>query len=60
MGSVGTRGLSRRVNGARRGLRHEGVVQEGKRREQKRRKGLLEKRRGTRAFLYLAKDRAGR
>ena len=62
IGSVGTRGPSRGVSGARRRLRHEGAVQGGKRggREQKRRRELLEKRRGTSTSLYLAKDRAGR
>jgi hypothetical protein len=44
IGSVGTRGPGRRVSGARRGLRHEGAVQEEweRGREQKRGRRLLE------------------
>ena len=47
------------ASGARRGLRHEGAVQEGEERREK--EGIeLEKRRETSTFLYLAKERAGR
>src|SRR5438034_5661985 len=48
---VGTRGPGRGVSGARRGLRHEGAVQEGGKGEGNKKRGreLLEKRRGTSA-----------
>jgi hypothetical protein len=52
------KGAQEGVNGARRGLRHEGAVQEGE--EGKGARELLEKRRGTSASLYLARGRAGR
>src|SRR5271170_2467858 len=58
----GDQGPGRGVGGARRGLRHEGGgagrCERG--REQKEARELSEKRRGTSASLYLAKDRAGR
>jgi hypothetical protein len=59
----GDQGPGRGVGGARRGLRHEGGSAgrcERGGREQKEARELLEKRRGTSASLYLAKDRAGR
>ena len=58
IGSVGTGGLAGEQGELGSGLRHE---QEG--RESRGTKGgreLMEKRRGTSASLYLAKDRAGR
>jgi hypothetical protein len=58
----GLGGPGRGVSGVRRGLRHEGAVQEGGRGEGNKKGGreLLKKRRGTSASLYLVKDRADR
>jgi hypothetical protein len=53
IGSVGTRGPGRGVSGARRGLRHEGAMQEGGRGERnKRERGSCWKSGGGRVRLY--------
>jgi hypothetical protein len=54
IGSVGTKGPGRGISGARRGLRHEGAVQEGERgKGTKERERVVGKAAGTSASLYL-------
>ena len=49
---MGTRGPGRGVSGARRGLRHEGVVQEGERGEGNKGERVVEKAAGDELRLY--------